>query len=67
MSTKISDIIYDKYVGNNEPIINTNGMIKKMKEEEFNLNKELKRSKNDSKIMKDWSETNKRQKILINE
>ena len=49
MSTKISDIIYDKYVGNNEPIINTNGMIKKMKEEEFNLNKELKRSKNDSK------------------
>ena len=49
MSTKISDLIYDKYVGNNEPIINTNGMIKKMKEEEFNLNKELKRSKNDSK------------------
>ena len=49
MSTKISDIIYDKYVGNNDKAVNTFDMIKKMKEEEVNLNRESKRTKDDPK------------------
>ena len=53
MSTKISDIIYDKYVGNNDKAVNTFDMIKKMKEEEVNLNRESKRTKDDPKKIND--------------
>ena len=50
MSTKISDIIYKKYVEQNNKKINTvDVVISTMRDEEMNLNKETLRSKDDSK------------------
>ena len=50
MSTKISDIMYHKYVGQNDKKLNTTDVvISKMKDEELNLNKEALRTKDDSK------------------
>ena len=53
MSTKISDIIYDKYVGQNNLQVNARDVISKMKDEEVNLNREAKRTKDDTKKIND--------------
>ena len=53
VSTKISDIIYDKYVGHNSIKVNTIDVISKIKDEEVNLKREAKRTKDDSKKIKE--------------
>ena len=53
LSTKISDIIYDKYVGHNSIKVNTIDVISKIKDEEVNLDREAKRTKDDNKKIND--------------
>ena len=49
LSTKITDILYDKYIGQNGKKVNTIDVISKMRDEEVRVNREAMRTKEDAK------------------
>ena len=49
LSTKITDILYDKYIGQNGRKVNTIDVISKMRDEEVRVNREAMRTKEDAK------------------
>jgi hypothetical protein len=53
VSTKVTDILYDKYIGQNSSKLNTIDVISKMKDEEVRINREAMRSKDDAKKIVD--------------
>ena len=53
VSTKVTDILYDKYIGQNSSKLNTIDVISKMKDEEVRVNREAMRSKDDAKKIVD--------------
>ena len=52
-STKITDILYDKYIGQNGRKVNTIDVISKIKDEEVRVNREALRTKEDAKKISD--------------
>ena len=53
MSTRISDILYNKYVGQNDLKVKPRDVISNIKDEELNIKKEAKRTKDDTKKISD--------------
>ena len=53
VSTKVTDILYDKYIGQNSRKLNTIDVISKMKDEEVRINREAMRTKDDAKKIMD--------------
>jgi len=49
LSTKVTDILYDKYIGQNGRKLKTIDVISKMKDEEIRVNREALRTKDDAK------------------
>ena len=49
LSTKVTDILYDKYIGQNGKKLNTIDLISKMKDEEVRVNRDALRTKEDAK------------------
>ena len=53
LSTKVADIVYDKYIGQNGRKVNTIDVISRMRDEEVRVNREALRTKEDAKKIND--------------